>query len=222
MHFDGAIRRSDSHLLMAFHTAADASTDSIKTYDLSVSSIATPTISSAGDVVANQTESGGVSVFIDQNTDDVYVAYGKGNPTWNFTIDVVYHKSSDGMSNWSAENAYSETGADDVRVMPAGRTGTTAGGWYQPAFYNDDLFDIFVNLVNDVEIVIVSAASSFRNEFLSPILFDLPFGNLAPVPSSVFAQEEMISFARKYSLITLSTVVVAAVNRALTLMGVGQ
>jgi hypothetical protein len=208
--------------MFAFHTNDDATTDSLKTYDISVSSIATPTISSATDVFTNQAESAQVSVFVDQNTDDVYVAYCKGG-TWQAAVDVVYHKSSDGMTNWSVENAYSEATADDFRTAHAGRTASSNGGRYMPSFFNSDLFSVSVNLVNDVDIpAAAAAASSFRNELLSPILFDLPFGNLAPVPSSVFGQEQMISFARKYSQITLSTAVVVAVNRFLTLLGVGQ
>jgi hypothetical protein len=209
---DAVMRHSDGNVLVAFHTDMDATTDSLKTYDVSVSSIATPTITSAADVFANQAESGLIALMVDQNTDDIYAAYGKAvSSAFLTSVSVVYHKSSDGMSNWGAENAYSET-ADDYRDITAGRSVSSNGGRWQPVFFDDDDVDLYVNLVNDVDIpAVAAAASSFRNELLSPILFDLPFGNLQPVPTSVIGQEE-----------TLSTAVVAAVNRYLTLLGVGQ
>jgi hypothetical protein len=217
---DASVRHSDLHILVAWHNNADIASDDLKTADITVSSTS-PSISTLSNVFLNQDESAQVALTIDQNTDDVYVAYVKGG-TWLTSALVVYHKSSDGMSNWSAENAYGES-SGDFRAIHSGRTVSSDGGRFQPLMYEDDSPSVYVNLVNAVDIPsAVAAASSFRNELLSPILFDLPFGNLQPVPTSAIGQEEMISWAGKYSLITLSTAVVAAVNRYLTLLGVGQ
>jgi len=149
---DGAIRHSDGHLLIAFHSNDDATTDDLRTVDITVDSIASPTVTAKTDIFTNQGESAQTAVFINQQNDDVYVSYLKGG-TWQGAIDVVFHISTDGMGVWGSEQAYSENTADDVRVVNAGRTAGDDGARYQPVFYNDDLSDIFVNEVNDIEII---------------------------------------------------------------------
>jgi len=162
---DGAIRHSDNHLLMAAHSDEDTTTDDILTWELTVNSIASPTVTAQTNVVTDQAESGQVSVFINQQNDDVYVAYLKGG-TWEATVDVVFHISTDDMSTWGTEQAYSESAADDFRLVQAGRTVGNDGGRYQPSFYDDDQTDIYVNETNDVEIAAVSAAA-FRPHMMA-------------------------------------------------------
>ncbi len=151
INMDGAVRHSDSHVLLAAHSNDDSTTDDLRTWDLTVDSIASPTVTAKANVVTDQAESGQAAVFINQQADDVYVAYLKGGQ-WNVTVDVVYHISTDDMDSWGAEQAYSEQAADDVRRVQAGRVVGDDGGRYQPAFYDDDDTDIFVNEVNDIEI----------------------------------------------------------------------
>lgn len=166
VNMDGSIRHSDSHLLMAFHSNDDNPVDDLRTVDITVDSIASPTITAKTDVFTNQGESAQTAVFINQQNDDVYVAYCKGNPTWTATTDIVFHISTDGMGAWGSEQAYSELGADDNRIVAAGRTVGDDGGRYQPAWANDDLLDIYVNEVNDIEIAASAPAAEVESQRL--------------------------------------------------------
>ena len=157
MNLDGVLRHSDGHVLFAFHSDDDTAGDDLRTYDITVDSIASPTITAKTNIFTNQAESAQVAVFINQQDDEVRIAYLKGG-TWTATVDCVFHISTDGMGAWGTEKAYSEAAADDIQLLTAGRSVGNDGGRYQPAFYNDDLGDIFVNEVNDVEIVAVSGA----------------------------------------------------------------
>ena len=151
---DGAVRHSDNHILLGYHSRIDHTTDDLRTADLTVASISTPVITAKTNIFTNQTEAGQVSMFINQQNDHVYLAYIKGNTTWTFSSDIVYHISTDGMGIWGTEQAYSEDTPDDIRLVNAGRTVGDSGGRYQPAFYNDDLFNIFINEVLDIEIAV--------------------------------------------------------------------
>jgi hypothetical protein len=166
MNMDGSIRHSDNHLLMAAHSDDDTTTDDLKTWDLTVNSIAAPTVTAKTNVVTDQAESAQCSVFINQQNDDVYVAYLKGG-TWTATVDVVFHKSANGMGTWAGESAYSESAADDFRLVHAGRTVGDAGGRYQPSFYDDDDLDIYINETNDVEIAAADGAPNTRRYSLT-------------------------------------------------------
>lgn len=157
VNMDGAIRHSDSHLLMGFHSNDDNAGDDLRTYDLTVDSIASPTITAKTNIFTNQGESAQAAVFINQQNDDVYFAYVKGNPSWAATCDIVYHISTDGMGVWGSEQAYSEASPDDLRYVQSGRTVGDDGGRYQPIWFNDDLLDLFINEVNDVEIAASAA-----------------------------------------------------------------
>ena len=151
INMDGVVRHSDSHVLFAAHSSDDSSGDDLRTWDLTVDSIASPTVTAKANIFTNQGESSQVGVFINQQADDVYVAYLKGG-TWQSTVDAVYHISTDDMDSWGAEQAYSEDTSDDIRRVHGGRLVGDDGGRYQPAFYNIDLTEIFVNETNDVEI----------------------------------------------------------------------
>lgn len=151
MNMDGSVRLFDNKVLVAWHSDDDAAGDNLETATLTVDSITAPSIAAGANIFTGQAESAQVGMLIDQNTNDVYVAHCKGG-TWQATVDVVYHKSTDDMGSWGSEQAYSEAAADDIRLCPGGRTGSTDGGRWQPAFYNDDLTEIFVNEVNDVEL----------------------------------------------------------------------
>jgi len=159
---DGSIRHSDGHLLVAAHSNDDDPGDDLRTWDITVDSILSPTITAKTPIFTNQDASAQCSVFINQQNDDVYVAYLKGG-TWvtvDAAVDAVYHISTaaQDMDTWGSEQAYSDATADDIREIPSGRTVGDNGGFYQPAFFNDDTKTDYVNLVNDVAI---AAAETF-------------------------------------------------------------
>lgn len=161
INMDAVVRLSDNHILLVAHSNDDDAGDDLMAWDLTVDDIDSPTVTAKTNVVTNQAESGQAGIIINQQNDDVYVAYLKGG-TWYDTVDVVYHKSSDGMGTWGSEEAYSEAAADDNRYVHGGRTVGSSGGRIQFAFYNEDLTEIFVNLVNDIEIPVPSVGATRR------------------------------------------------------------
>jgi len=148
---DGAVRHSDQHIILAAHSDADTTGDDLLTWDLTVDSIASPTVTAKPNIFTNQAQAAQCAVLINQQNDFVYVSYLKGG-NWTTTVDVVFHLSDDNLATWEAESAYSEAAADDNRRVQGGRTIGTSGGRIQWAFFNDDLNDLFVNEVNDIEI----------------------------------------------------------------------
>lgn len=155
---DGAVRHSDNHVLFAVHSNHDDAGDDLLTFDLTVDSITVPSITAKANIFTNQGESAQVAMFINQQNDDIYVAYLKGG-TWEAAVDVVFHISTDGMASWGTEQAYSgTTGTHDFTLVHAGRSMGNAGGRYQPGFYEDHEIDIWINEVNDIEFAAVVAA----------------------------------------------------------------
>jgi len=152
---DAAVRHSDGALFGAAHSDEDTTGDDLLTFTVFPNSIASPTIDTGtAAVFTNQAASSQVAMWINQQNNEVRAVYLKGG-TWNDSVDVVFHISIDGMTSWGAEQAYSEAVADDLRFVHAGRSAGANGGFYQPAFYNDDLGEIFVNLVNHTPIAAV-------------------------------------------------------------------
>ena len=168
MNMDASVRHSDKVILLAAHSAEDTSGDDLLTWAITVDTIPV----GGGDIVAktnvftNQAESAQVSVHINQQNNDVRIAYLKGG-TWFGLVDAVFHLSDDDLVTWETEEAYSEATADDIRLVTAGRTVGDAGGRYQPVFNNDDFEDIFVNLVNDIEIAAAVAGGTRRTGLLT-------------------------------------------------------
>jgi len=149
---DGSVRHSDGFILGCAHSDDDDTTDDLRTWTVNPNSIMSPPIdTSTANIFTNQVESSAAALFINQQNDDVYVSYLKGG-TWLTSVDCVYHKSTDDMSSWDSESAYSQAAADNNRRVQAGRTVGNDGGFYQPVWFNDDLLDLFVNVVNDVAI----------------------------------------------------------------------
>jgi hypothetical protein len=182
MNMDGAVRHSDSHVLVSWHSDEDDAGDDLQTADLTVDDITTPTITAKTNVVTDQAESGQVAVWINQQTDEVRIAYLKGG-TWIATVDVVFHISGDGMGSWGSEQAYSESAADDFRLVHGGRTVGDAGGRYQPSFYDDDDLIIYINETNDTEIA--AAVALTVGEMMAARMMGPPM--TPPVPAEVVA-----------------------------------
>jgi len=146
----GAVRHSDGHILLVSHSNLDDAGDDLRTWDITPDDINNPDVTAKTNIFTDQSEAGGQAMIIDQQTDDVYVAYIKGG-TWGSSSDVVFHKSDDGMATWGTEQKYSET-TDDVKRVHGGRTIGDSGGRIQWGWVNDDYAVVYVNLVNDIEI----------------------------------------------------------------------
>lgn len=149
--YDAAVRHSDGHILVAVHDDTDSITDDLYTYDVNPNSISTPSVTQKTDVFTNLAESMGVSVIIDQQTDDVYIGYAYGASA-TATNDLYYKKSTDGMATWAAEVQYSESNDDTARRMSGARSIGSGGGQVGFLIWNDDTNAVYYNSGNDTEI----------------------------------------------------------------------
>lgn len=153
IHMDGALRHSDGHLLVAAQKAPAASGGSIKTWDVTVASITVPVVTAKTNVVSTGWLYQ-VAMLIDQFTDAVYVVWNKG-PTGDA---VVYKVSTDGMATWGSEMPYSQGTIYHPLLLHVGRSVTSAGGRFQPCWFDSGSSDVSVNLVNDIGLGPVVAA----------------------------------------------------------------
>lgn len=161
-----APRHSDNHVILAAWSEIGAVAD-LKVWDIG----GTGDVTAMTNVVTDLDEAAQVAVFINQQNDDIYVAYLKGG-TWESTVDAVYKKSTDGGTTWGSEQAYSEAAADDIRALWAGISIGPDGGRFQPVFFNDDLDDLFVNLVNSV--YIAPSVLPLRDAYVGATVDEIP------------------------------------------------
>ena len=154
--FDAAIRHSDEHILVVYWTDVDDVTADFRSADITQ---ATPTITGKANLDTNTDDSMLAAIQINQQNDDVRVAYAgsdAGDETWNATVVIYYKRSTDGMGSRGTEQAYGIQN-DDLRAVSAGHSVGDAGGRFMPMWYNDDTQNVRVNDGNDVEI----AANAF-------------------------------------------------------------
>lgn len=158
--FDASVRHSDGHLIMATLTQRDVAASAHQVYDITDTS----TITTKTAIQASTDDHYYPQVFIDQNTDAIYVSYnGKrdGSEVMDTTTKVYYTKSTDGGSTWSAgDTAYMEGAAGVVqqvwnpisgpRFYVGWRVGTTLLG----------------NAVNSVDVTPVAGGGAARRVFI--------------------------------------------------------
>ncbi len=164
--YDATTRHSDEHILLVYWNARDSATGDFKSVDITP---ATPTITGKTDLDTGS-DSFFPSILINQQNDDVYVAYAgsDANDEDLFADILVYFKlSTDGMGVWGTEQAYGDD-LDDYRITHIGHTVGNSGGRMMPAFFNHDLADILVNDGNDIEIAAAGEAPAAA--IPSPIL----------------------------------------------------
>ncbi len=147
--FDAVIRQSDENILVAYFNDFNSTTGDFKCVDITQ---ATPTITDKTDLHTDIRQSGFPSILINQQNDDVYVAYAGSDAddeTLTSTVRVYFKKSDDGMATWGTEQTYGILN-DDIRTTSLGRTIGGEGGRIMPAFHNEDLSDALINDGNDV------------------------------------------------------------------------
>ena len=138
--FNGSIRNSDGHLIMACVNDRDTATSDHVVYDITDTS----TFSALTSITTDIDDHYYPNVFINQYNNDIYVVYnGKrdGSEVLDTTTKVYYTKSTDGGVNWSAgDTVYMEDAAAAVvqvyvpltgdRLYAGWRIGTTLLGGY--------------------------------------------------------------------------------------------
>ncbi len=165
--YDATTRHSDEHILLAYWTERDSATGDFKSVDITQ---ATPTITAKTNLDTDGADSFFPTILINQQNDDVYVAYAgtdANDETLFATVQVYFKKSTDGMGAWGTEQAYGILD-DDIRLVSLGRTVGDSGGRVMPAFFNDDLSDILVNDGNDVEIAAAAGGTPVSQTFAMP------------------------------------------------------
>jgi hypothetical protein len=125
--FSGSVRHSDGHLIVSVCTEIDTGTADHRVFDLN----GTGSISELTAITTDKDDHFYPSMFIDQSTNDIYVAYhGKrdGSEALATTSKVYYVKSTDDGSTWSAgDTAYQEGSADTGRQTWAPLSGLRFG-----------------------------------------------------------------------------------------------
>ena len=147
LQMDGAIRLSDGHLILAHWSIFSSALADLQIWDINGAG----SITEKAKVLDNSAETFLTSVFIDQSTDDIYVAYAKGGAV-EATVTIYYKKSTDGGGSWGGETAMQANAADDERWISCGAMKKAWGGKFQPAWFNDDLNDLFCNTDNGISI----------------------------------------------------------------------
>ena len=144
---DGTIRLSDGHLIFAAWSEFDTATADLMTWDINGAA----SITAKTNVITDEAETFLVSVFVNQDNDDIYIAYVSGT-TANDLVAAFYQKSDDGAGTWGGEQAMQADAEDDMRWISAGAIKAAWYGKFQPVWFNDDLGDIFTNVTNGITI----------------------------------------------------------------------
>lgn len=156
--FDAAILHSDGRIFGAGFTDPNVAGNDLVTFVITPDSIASPTIdTTTANILTDVTEAGYCAVTINQQNNDIYVAYGNGSAIGS-AIGVDYVVSDDLMESWGSPVTYAEGTDDDIKAISGPRSIGDGGGLVQWSFFNQDLNDVYVNLVNDVMVAARSAA----------------------------------------------------------------
>lgn len=99
--FSGSVRHSDGHLIVASFSAYDTAGTDFQVYDIN----GTGSITELTAITTNIDDMSYPAAFIDQNTNDIYVAFNglrDGTETLGSATKVYYTKSTDDGTTWSA------------------------------------------------------------------------------------------------------------------------
>jgi len=154
LQWGGAIRHSDGHLIFVCWSAWDWWYSDLRCWDINGAGSITEKTALLTDTPHYQN----ASVFINQATDDIYVAYVGGTAAGSL-VKAFYKKSVDGGANWGGQTALQADEEDDERWISCGAVNAAWGGKFQPVWFNDDLDDLFTNTDNGISI----AAAAVEN-----------------------------------------------------------
>lgn len=133
--FAAVPRHSDNHIMVIAKSGVNSVTDDLHCYDINGSgSITTKT-----DVFTNEDDHGqDCSLFIDQNTDDLYAVYiGTPGETHISEQGIYYKKSSDGGGTWGSQVTLNEDSNSITRTCWTGVSVGSNGGRFQPCWSKD-------------------------------------------------------------------------------------
>ena len=169
-----AQRASDNHVILAAWSQLNNAASDLMVWDIGGDGVGE--INAKANVLTDTPEAAQCAVFINQQNDDIYVAYLKGTD-WTTLVRAFYKKSIDGGANWGNETALSVDAEDDHRAIWAGHSVGDEGGYFMPCWFDDDDNDLFTNTANAIAI----AAAGGAPQTLTPD----PAVAIAAVPSPV-------------------------------------
>lgn len=144
MAMNGAVRKSDGHIILAAWNGHSAPTADLRVWDVNGSaSIVEKTV-----VITDTDQAAGIAVFINQVSNDIYLTYIRGT-TYPGTTKVFYRVSTDGGATWSGETAYSEA-AEESHGAVWSDMGTN-NGRFEPMWWKATS-NTLVNKVNSIAI----------------------------------------------------------------------
>ncbi len=153
----GAQRASDNHVILAAWSELEMATADLMVWDIGgAASIVAKT-----DVLTDLTHGAHCAVFINQQNDDIYVAYLEGSD-YEASVGAYYKKSVDGAANWGGAVGLSDDGDDDLRGIWAGHSVGDEGGYFMPAWFNDDLNDLMTTTANAVTLAAAGGVTTRR------------------------------------------------------------
>jgi hypothetical protein len=145
----GTIRHSDNHLLVSIMTGRDVATCDLLVYDVNGAG----SITAKTTIVTDKDDMAASCIFCDQRNSDVYVLHiGKsdGSETFNTSIKLYRHKSTDGMTSWQAEAAANES-LDNIQYL----FGSPMGARWIAGWMSDDFFftyNLYVSSVLSIDL----------------------------------------------------------------------
>ena len=149
--FDSTFKHSNNHSFVTYMNDEGVSSADLEFWELENSSLFT----AKTDVVTNNAQASVVGILLDQNNNNIYVSYVDENNA----ADVYYKNSSDNGTTWSSAILYDDH-TDDINLVIVGTSVGTAGGRFQPIFYNDDLFDLYTNHSGGIDIPSAAGADT--------------------------------------------------------------
>lgn len=148
-YFAGVARRSDGLIHVVILNATDDAGGDLLSYTIDTTSgAAAPTVTQTTNVYTDL-NSGGVGITINPANNRVYAFTCSGNI--GAAVDMKYYISTDTMATWGSAQAFSADASADHRL-----TGpvvcSSAGGWFMPAWFDDDDNDVITNQDNRVQL----------------------------------------------------------------------
>ncbi len=140
--YAAAIRHSDGHLILAAWDDGAANAGSLLIWDINGAA----SITAKTNVITSETNHISVTLLIDQNNDDIYVAYA-GDPaeTYLSSMNIRYKISTNGGTSWGSAVRFNEDAPDFNVNVWGGQSAGSDGGRWSPIWFNRINRELLIN-----------------------------------------------------------------------------